>query len=127
MSNEISPLEIPRHGKAGVAFAGVELNDCIILIASVFLALPIGSVYGTPGFLGVPFAGYMLNKSYVTWRATAMPGQFKIFTFKMGFGGFSRAFDHQKTVFVGDSVVLNTGATRLLNEIEDAYITKEKN
>ena len=61
----IDLYRIPRHGKAGVAFLGVELGDAAIVIVSVFLGLIVGMRYGPPAYLGIPVTGFFINKLYV--------------------------------------------------------------
>lgn len=108
---------IPRHAKAGVAFLGVELNDALILIASIFIGLFAGRVYGTGAYLGVPAAGYWLNKQYVQWRSGTLPGQFKAWLFRMGIRGYNGPFSSNKVIFAGDSTVTNPSSRKMVKQI----------
>ena len=108
---------IPRHGKAGVAFLGVEFGDAFIVIGSVFAGLLIGSQIGLAGYLGVPMGGYFLNKLYVDWRSKSLPGQFRQRLFELGLAGYGRHFKAAEVVFVGDATVINPGSSALLDDI----------
>ena len=120
MSNDI--VKIPRHGKAGVAFLGVELNDAFILIASIFIALLAGGSLGTGAYIGIPVAGFFLNRLYVDWRSNALPGQFQATLFTLGFRGYSRAFKSRDTVFIGDANVINAGASKAVDDMARALL-----
>ena len=113
MSNE--EFRIPRHGSAGVAFLGVEVQDAIILIASIFLALPAGRIFGTPGYLGIPVVGYFMNTLYVDWRSKTLPGSTKAILFSLGLARYSSAFTDQRVVYLGDSNIINPSAAALVD------------
>lgn len=102
--------KIPRHGKAGVAFAGATLAEAAPLIASIFIALGVGSLVGWMGYLGVPLVGYIISKSYVEWKKGRLPGHLAVVLYKRGLVPFSRAFDKRNKVFVGNSSVINPGS-----------------
>jgi hypothetical protein len=115
VSNEIH--DIPRHGNAGVAFLGVELRDATIVIASVFVGLAAGARLGTLWYIGVPVAGYFLNKLYIDWRSNALPGQLRQTLFEQGLIGYGRAFRGADVVFLGDSRVINPQSRELLDDM----------
>lgn len=115
MSNRL--FSIPRHGGAESAFLGVEFQDTYILIVSVFVALIAGKFYGTGAYLGIPFAGYHANRKYLEWRSTRLPGFVTTFLFRFGLAKYSRGFSSQRTVYAGDSKVINPGSRRLLERI----------
>ncbi len=106
-------LRIPRHGKAGVAFAGVEFQDAAIFLASFISGLIMGRWWGLWGYIVLPFAGYQVNRFYVDWKSNSTPGQFRQWLFEWGILGYSRAFDAQQTVFVGDGKIINKGSVQM--------------
>lgn len=116
MSNR--SFSIPRHGGADSAFLGVEFHDTYILITSVFVALVAGKFYGTSAYLGIPFAGYHANRKYLEWRSTRLPGFVTVFLFRFGLMKYSSGFNSQRTVYAGDSKVINPGSRRLLERIQ---------
>lgn len=120
MPNKV--FSIPRHGKAGVAFLGVELKDAVILIGSVFIGLFAGTVVGFSGYIGVPVFGYFVNKAYLDWKTSRLPGYFRSFLFTLGFAGYSPAFQQRNTVYIGDAVVINPGSAAMLDAISSASI-----
>jgi hypothetical protein len=107
VSNE--EFEIPRHGNAGVAFLGVELKDATIVIVSVFVGIVVGWQTGPLGYLGVPAAGFFLNKVYIDWRKNTLPGQARLQLFKAGLAGYGRGFKAADVLFVGDAAVIYPG------------------
>lgn len=115
MSNDV--FSIPRHGGAGVGFLGVELKDTGILIASVFLGIVVGASAGYGGYIGIPVAGYFVNKIYLDWKNASLPGYFRLSLFVMGIYGYSPAFKQKNTLYVGDAVVINPGSTAMLDTI----------
>lgn len=116
MSNEV--FNIPRHGAAGVAFLGVELKDAAILIASVFVGIAVGAKVGFGGYIGIPMFGYFLNKAYIDWKKSRLPGYVRTFLFINGLAGYSSAFRKSATIYVGDSVVINAGASTMLDTLQ---------
>lgn len=99
--------KIPPKAKAGVAFAGVELGDAYILIGSVFVGIGGGQAFGWPAYIFIPFLGYTLNKMYLNWKNGRLPGFLATFLYKRGILGFSRAFDKQEKLFIGNGAVIN--------------------
>ena len=119
MSNEepADDFKIPRYADAGVAFLGVELNDALILIASVFLGLAAGTQFGAPAYIGVPVVGFFVNKAFIDWRSKSLPGQFRVVLFRIGLVGYSRAFKGGDVVFVGDATVINPASGELADAV----------
>jgi hypothetical protein len=115
MSNK--SFQIPRNGAAGVAFLGVQLADASLLIASVFLGLLLGATVSYMGYVLVPTAGFFLNKAFLEWKNTRLPGYLRNYLFSHGVWGYSDAFDSSKTIFVGDSSVINPGASAFLDAV----------
>lgn len=109
MLNEeaIDEYVIPRFASAGVAFLGVELNDALILICSVFVGLATGTQFGPVAYIGVPVAGFFLNKLFIDWRSKSLPGQTRVYLFQIGLVGYAGGFKGGDVVFVGDGVVIN--------------------
>lgn len=115
MSNE--SFRIPKHGGAESAFLGVEFKDTYILIVSVFVALFAGKAWGTGAYLGIPFVGYHVNRKYLEWRNTRLPGFFHAFLFSWSLAKYSKGFKTQCMVYVGDATIINPGTKRLLAKI----------
>ena len=109
MSNEeaVDDFKVPRYGNAGVAFLGVELSDALILIVSVFVGLAAGTQFGPVAYIGVPVAGFFLNKLFIDWRSKSLPGQTRVYLFQVGLVGYAGGFKGGDVVFVGDGVVIN--------------------
>lgn len=103
--------KIPRRGRAGVAFAGVELADAWIFLLSIPVGLFVGGFLGmgTKAFLGLPLAGYFLNRSLLAWQARQMPGALREWLFAQGISGYSRRLTSQQVLFTGDGAVLLPG------------------
>ena len=106
---------IPRRAKAGIAFAGVELKEATPLLGSVFGGLAAGQIWGWAGYLGVPLAGYIVNRLYLDWKSGRLPGELRVLMYKIGFMSFSKAFDRQQKLFIGNSVVINPMSTETLS------------
>lgn len=113
MSNET--FHIPKHGGAGPSFLGVEFKDTYIVLLSVFIAIPAGKLFGVMAYMGIPFAGYHINKQYMEWKGNNLPGFFRAFLFRAGLKGYSKGFKSQKVVFIGDGAVISPGNRRLLS------------
>jgi hypothetical protein len=111
-------FRIPKRGDAGVAFLGVEIQDAIIVIGSVFVGLFCGSALdmGNVGYLGIPIAGYAVNRLYIDWQSKTLPGAFRNFLFSLGFAGYSESLKSQKTVFIGDNQIINPAASQVVDE-----------
>ena len=104
---------VPKHGKAGVAFAGAELKDAWFLIASVFMGLVTGSVFGWAAYVGLPVLGYFGTKVYIDWKSQHLPGYFAEVSYRLGVSGYSSAFNRKKKLFAGDGRVVNPGALQM--------------
>ena len=100
-----------------MAFAGVEFGDALLFLISLIAGFILGRWWGLWGYLGLPIAGYITNKSYLTWKANVTPGQFRQWLFELGIFGYSKAFSSQKTIFIGDGKVINRGAATMNNRI----------
>lgn len=122
-------FRIPKRGDAGVAFLGVELQDAVIVIGSVFVGLFCGSVLemGNVGFLGIPIAGYAVNRVYIDWQSRTLPGAFRNFLFSVGLSGYSDALKNQKTIFVGDNQIINPAASQVVDEFVKKAIRSPAN
>lgn len=112
-------VSIPKRGNAKVAFLGVELKDAGLLIGSLFAGLICGSAFdmGNFGYVGIPAIGYFSNRLYIEWKSKSLPGAFRAFLFSLGLWGYSDALKSQKTLFVGDSDVINPASGRYLDQI----------
>ena len=119
MSNNPENMRIPRYGDAGVAFAGVELKDAVIVLVSIFLALIFGGKVGTLGYIGFPVAGYFLNRLYVDRRSSQLPGQFRAYLFAQGLLGYSKSLQSKEILFIGDADGINPGSKRVLSAINN--------
>jgi hypothetical protein len=105
---------VPKHGKADAAFAGAQLSDAWLAIMSIFVALVVGSIFGWVAYVGIPVLGYFSTKAYIAWKTRNLPGHFRAVLYRYGlFGGYSRAFDRKKKLFVGDSNVANPNALQM--------------
>lgn len=113
------PLRIPKRGKAGVAFMGVEFSNAWPLLLSIFVALITGGPLGGGAmfYLGVPVAGFFLNKMYVEVRSKQLPGAVREWLYSIGLSGYSSKITSQQVVFKGDNTVINPASTERLNHI----------
>lgn len=107
--------KIPKHGRAGVAFAGVALTEAAPLIASMFIGLIVGSFIGWIGYLGFPFLGYVTTKLYLEWKKGRLPGYLAAMLYKAGISPYSKAFDKPNKIFIGNSVVINPGSKEFID------------
>lgn len=109
-------FHIPKCGGAGPALLGVEFKDTYILILSIFAALIAGKLWGSIAYLGVPVAGFYVNRYYIEWRDKHLPGFFRATLFAYGLAKYSSGFKSAKAEFVGDAQVINPGSLRLLEK-----------
>jgi hypothetical protein len=109
----MSAENVPKHGKAGVAFAGVEMKDAWLLIGSTFVGLILGSLFGWIAYVGIPLLGYIGTKQYVEWKSSRLPGYFAELLYRFGVAGYSAAFDRKQKLFIGDAKVVNPSALQL--------------
>lgn len=117
MSNK--RFHIPRHGGAGPSLFGVEFKETYILIVSVFIALIAGRFFGAIAYIGIPFAGFHINKKFLEWKEHKLPGFFRSVLFGAGLKSYSKAFKSQSVVFVGDGKVINSGNAKALEESDE--------
>ncbi|ABX19883.1 hypothetical protein KTE60_15965 [Burkholderia multivorans] len=117
-------FRIPRYGGAGPALFGVQFKDTYILILSLLIAAVAGKFYGTPAYLGIPFAGYHINKKYIEWCNERLEGFARVALFRLGLKGYGR-FKSQKTLYIGDATVINPRNRHLIESILDPS-SKEK-
>lgn len=122
MSTSNNPDQIPRYARAGVAFLGVEFGDALILVGSIFAALLLGKTLGTGAYIGIPVAGFYINRAYIEWRSKSLPGQWASLLFRWGLVGYSKAFSARETVFVGDAIIINPGSRECVDRVTRAYI-----
>jgi hypothetical protein len=104
---------VPEHGKADVAFAGAELSDAWGLIASIFIAMVAGSIFGWVAYLGIPVIGYAGTKMYIEWKSNNLSGFLGVVMYRLGIAGYSSAFDRKQKLFIGDSKIVNPNALRM--------------
>lgn len=110
MSNDVDPFEIPRFGNAKVAFLGTEIGDAKLFIGSIFLGLLAGKFIpgmGLKGYVGIPLAGYFLNRAWVDWKTKSPAGFILAKLYSFGIFGYSKAFTSRSNVFVGDATIIN--------------------
>lgn len=102
---------IPRRGRAGVAFAGVEMADAWILLASFPIALLVGGFFGvgSKAYIGIPVAGFFLNRTLLQWQSQQLPGAVREWFFSTGLAGYSKSLKSQNVVFHGDNTILVPG------------------
>lgn len=111
-----SQVKIPKYAGAGVAFAGVEIKDCFILLGSAILGFICGAFLnlGVKGYVGIPAIGYFVNTWYLEWKEDAAPGHLRAVLYRYGIVGYSRAFPSANVVYVGDSKPLNPASRALI-------------
>jgi hypothetical protein len=109
----MSGERVPKHGKADVAFAGAELSDAWGLIASIFIAMVAGSIFGWMAYLGIPLIGYVGTKMYIQWKSNNLSGFLGVVLYRLGIAGYSSAFDRKQKLFIGDSKIVNPNALRM--------------
>lgn len=117
MADNNQQYHIPKHGKADVAFLGVEFKDTYLLILSVIFGLTFGQQFGLFGQIGIPVIGYMLNKSFLDWKKSQLPGYTNEFLYKLGIKGFSSGMNKSNKIFVGDARPINTGLSKQVAKI----------
>ncbi|NHR07805.1 hypothetical protein HA052_21680 [Chromobacterium haemolyticum] len=122
MAND--PKYIPENGKAGVAFAGVELKEAYLLIFGGIAGLFSGIKFGPEFYLGIPIASYIINKSWLSWKKAQLPGFFRSWLFAKGWFGYSDALNKQSKVFIGDNKPINPESAKM---IVDKIIKGKKN
>jgi hypothetical protein len=110
--------KIPRYADSGVAFLGVELKDATILITSIFAGLIGGTSFGLGmmGYLGIPVAGYVLNRLLITLKSRHLPGAFRVWLFSYGLAKFG-AVKGQKTLILGSNRTMNPAANAKRNAL----------
>jgi len=113
--------QIPQHGKAGVAFAGVELSEGWPLIASIFVALPLGKIYSWMFYFAIPLGTFFVVKQYLQWLKNESDDFWTAFAYRFGMTSISPAFDDQKQIFIGDPVIASPRQSHFLKD----HITSE--
>lgn len=109
----MSEERVPRHGKADVAFAGAQLKDAWFLIASVFIAMVVGSMVGWLAYVGIPMLGYIGTKAYIQWKGKRLPGHCRVILYRLGIAGYSKALNRKKKLFIGDAKVVNPASLHM--------------
>jgi hypothetical protein len=108
---------IPKFAGAGVAFAGVEIQDAFLLFAGVLVGFVAGWLgLGLKGFVGIPLICYFATTWYLEWKEGTAPGQVRTILFRLGLFGYSRAFPTANMVYVGDSKALNPASRQLIED-----------
>ncbi|WP_049096369.1 hypothetical protein [Burkholderia cepacia] len=111
-------FRIPRYGGADAAFLGVQFKDTYILIVSVLVAFVAGKFLGTFAYLGIPFAGYHINKKYIEWRNAKLDGFVRAFLYRFGVASYGkRGFKSQRTLYIGDATVINPRSKLLVDAV----------
>lgn len=118
--------KIPRHGKAGVAFAGATFTEAMPFIISLFLAVGIGYKVGWMGYLFTPVVGFLASRAYVDWKKGRLPGHLAVVLYKRGLATFSKAFSNPKKVFIGNNRVVNPGLKAHIEEVRRTMKQAEK-
>jgi hypothetical protein len=109
----MSAEHVPKHGKAGVAFAGAELKDAWLLIGSMFAGLAMGGLFGWVVYVGLPVLGYLGTKAYIDWKSNRLAGYLTELFYRLGWTGYSTAFNRKKKLFIGDGKVVNPSALQM--------------
>jgi len=111
--------QIPQYGKAGVAFLGVELSQGWPVIASLFFALPLGKLYWWVWYFAIPVGTFFVVKQYLQWMKNESDDFWTAIAYRLGLTSISPAFDDQKQIFLGDSVISAPGhSNHLKDQIE---------
>ena len=116
-------VRIPKYARAGVAFAGVEIQDTFILLGGVLVGFIAGAFLnlGIKAFVGIPIICYLANTWYLDWKEDAPAGHLTAMLFRLGFKGYSRAVPTANMVYVGDSNALNPAShTLIAKSLQDA-------
>jgi hypothetical protein len=123
-----SQVQIPKYAGAGVAFAGVEIKDCFILLGAALMGFICGAFLdlGLKGYVGIPAIGYFVNAWYLEWKEDAAPGHFRAVLYRHGIVGYSRAFPSANVVYVGDSKPLNPASRGLIQARRNAGAAARK-
>lgn len=103
----VNLYSIPRYGNAGVAFLGVEFKDTILLIASLFVGIISGMLFGLPAYIAPPIAGYVITVLYLDWKSDKLPGFLLVWLYSRGYAGYSIGFPDRNIVYVGDARPIN--------------------
>lgn len=120
--NEPYLYTIPRYGNAGVAFLGVDVNQTIFLIASIFVGIIGGAKGGMPFYIGAPAVGYFGTRIYLDWTSNQSPGSLRAMLYRFGFAGYSSGLRTQKTIYLGDSMGINPIFDEQVIEIITPYL-----
>lgn len=117
---------IPKFAGAGVAFAGVEIQDASLLLAGVLVGFVAGWLgLGLKGFVGIPLVCYFATTWYLEWKEGTAPGQLRTILYRAGLVGYSRAFPTANMVYIGDSKALNPASRQLLDARANLDQTQE--
>ena len=107
---------IPKYARAGVAFAGVEIQDAFILLGGVVIGFIAGAFLncGMKVYVGGPVVCYLANTWYLDWKEQSPPGHLRAILFRLGLMGYSDAFPAADMVYIGDSNALNPASHELI-------------
>ena len=98
---------IPKRANSGVQFLGVNMSDAmpfaICFVVGLLLIRPFGPMF----FFITAGLGFFISKSLVLWKERNPPGAIHAWFFKIGVFGYSKTFDKQNKLFVGDNTVEN--------------------
>jgi hypothetical protein len=109
-------VRIPKYARAGVAFAGVEIEDTFILLGGVLVGFVSGAFLnlGIKAFIGIPVLAYLLNAWYLDWKEDAPPGHLRAVLYRLGIVGYSKAYPKANMIYVGDNNALNPASRALI-------------
>jgi hypothetical protein len=120
---------IPRHGRAGVAFAGVELHQAWISLAGFMVGFIVAANVGAFTGLAVIAGSYFLNKVVVELQQGAMPGWLSETAYALGIRGYSRGLARQQSIYRGDAKagngVMAASFERMVAEARELLLDKD--
>jgi hypothetical protein len=117
-------LEIPRYGNSGASFLGAEFKDCLLLLASIPVAMGAAN-WSAWAYVVVPAVGYLLNRQYLEWLASGPPGRLRLWLYELAIVGYSDAHSTRDCLFVGDARVINPAASELI-ELRQLQLASEQ-
>jgi hypothetical protein len=108
--------EIPRHGSAQVAFAGVQLHQARLTMVGFVVGMLLAAKDMTATGIAVIVGSYLLNKAAISWMTGAMPGFVAEAMYRMGWNGYSKGLNRQEKIFRGDASAGNGVMAQRMNE-----------
>ena len=98
---------IPKRANSGVQFLGVNMGDAMPFVICFVMGLLLIRPFGPMFFFITAGIGYFITKALVLWKERNPPGAIQAWLYSKGIFGYSKVFDKQNKLFLGDNTIEN--------------------